>query len=102
MALLHHFGTSCIAGRNRITYGHEDGDVYQFENDRVVELSFFLYLSCRRLVFDIFLQDAPAWPGFWASIVVLAIIPVNIGLGRGRPDATRRERAKYIFIASLD
>lgn len=54
MALLHHFGTSCIAGRNRITYGHEDGDVYQFENDRVVELSCFLFLCCRRLVFDIF------------------------------------------------
>lgn len=56
MALLHHFGTSCIAGRNRITYGHEYGDVYQFENDRVVELSsFFPFLCRRRLVFDIFL-----------------------------------------------
>lgn len=76
MALLHHFGTSCIAGRNRITYGHEDGDVYQFETTGswsfISFFSFFLFLCCRRLVFDIFLQDAPAWPEFWASIVALS------------------------------
>jgi hypothetical protein len=58
------FGTSCIAGRNRITYGHEDGDVYQFENDRVVEPfspfffsyateDWFLFL----LLFPFFLYD---------------------------------------------
>lgn len=35
------FGTSCIAGGelHRVK-GHEAWDVYQFENDRVVELSF--------------------------------------------------------------
>jgi hypothetical protein len=44
---------------------------------------------------------APARTKFWAFIAVLAIIPVNIGLGRDRFDATRRERASYIFISSL-
>lgn len=47
------FGTSSIAGRNRITYGHEDGDVYQFESDWVVELPLF-FLCYRRLVFFFF------------------------------------------------
>ena len=48
------FGTSCIAGRNHITYGHEDGDVYQFENDRVVELPFFFLFMRQKIGFCLF------------------------------------------------